>query len=896
MNFTAPEVVGANKLVPLLNNTTVSQVFLDNAASTKPFKAVSEFIAEIEPYYSNIHRGTGFDSAFCTERYEEARRIVGDFVGWDKELDVVVPVRNTTEGFNILANTIQFEPGDRIITTISEHHSNDLPWRGKAKVEYLPLCSSAGALLTELKKLLDTPGRVRVVSITGASNVTGYINPIHDIALIARQYKALVVVDGAQLIPHRSFEMLPHEDPRHIDFVVFSGHKMNCPFGVGAIVGRKDIFNAAPPYQSGGGTVYSVSLDRVMWAEAPDKQEAGTPNILGLLALAKAIKVVEAVEMDKIAAHEQHLTTLMFDGLSAIPGVEILGKDTNVKDRVGVATFTIPGMHHALIGAILSYEWGIAVRHGCFCAHPLIKHLLNVSPEVESHFEAEILEGRRSTVPGAVRASLGIHNTEADVARLVEAVGCIARQEWQGDYHQEISSGEFLPQNFEFNFDDLPSFTEPQKVVPISKKRAKKRSRQPAVAASMLLLFLASVSSLAWWSNRDKKPTSASAEPEIEPTIARKFVLSQLQPIESDRSFTGTTKATNSVTLTSRVQGEIQQLTVQEGDRVEAGQTIALIDVEDIQAQQSQDLADIAQSQVGVTVAENAATVARSQQLQSQAQLRQAQARLLETEAELADAQLDRQRMSSLKADGAVTQSELDEANTRLSIAKAKVNSTKAEIEEYRAKVSVAETQVEQARSQIEQAKTEVKQTEAKVAQTAANLNYGVVKAPFAGIVTTKHTDMGAIAGTGAPIVTIEGDRNLEFVAKLPVSLADRVQLGKEIDVYLNNLDAVKGEISQIVAAANPNTRNITVKIALKPNPQIISGMFGKIKLTTSDRTAVTIPQSSLVKQMGLVGVYQKTDNGIQFQSVTTGVEQDRYVEIVNGLAPDAKVVLNASN
>jgi len=150
MNFTAPKVVGANKLVPLLNNTTVSQVFLDNAASTKPFKAVSEFIAEVEPYYSNIHRGTGFDSAFCTDRYEEARKIVGDFVGWDEELDVVVPVRNTTEGFNILANTIQFEPGDRVITTIAEHHSNDLPWRDKAQVEYLPLCSSTDALLAEV--------------------------------------------------------------------------------------------------------------------------------------------------------------------------------------------------------------------------------------------------------------------------------------------------------------------------------------------------------------------------------------------------------------------------------------------------------------------------------------------------------------------------------------------------------------------------------------------------------------------------------------------------------------------------------------------------------------------------------------------------------------------------
>lgn len=264
MNFIAPSVIGATKVVPLLNQTSVSQVFLDNAASTKPFQAVSDFIAELSPYYSNIHRGTGFDSAFCSERYEEARRIVGNFVGWNSTLDVVIPVRNTTEGFNLLANTIQFEAGDRVITTASEHHSNDLPWRTQAKVDYLPVCDADEALLLSLVQLLESPGKVKVVSITGASNVTGKIHPIHDMAAIAHQYGALMIVDGAQLIPHRAFDMKPHGDPRHIDFVVFSGHKMNCPFGVGAVVGQRELFESAPPYQSGGGTVYSVSLDRVM--------------------------------------------------------------------------------------------------------------------------------------------------------------------------------------------------------------------------------------------------------------------------------------------------------------------------------------------------------------------------------------------------------------------------------------------------------------------------------------------------------------------------------------------------------------------------------------------------------------------------------------------------------
>ena len=890
-NFIAPEVIGATKLVPLSNNATVPQVFLDNAASTKPFKEVSEFIADIEPYYSNIHRGTGFDSAFCTKCYEEARQIVGDFVGWDEELDVVVPVRNTTEGFNLLASTIQFEPGDRVITTVSEHHSNDLPWRDKAFVDYLPIENSEDKLLTALRRLLNAPGRVRVVSITGASNVTGLINPIHEIATLAHQYQALVIVDGAQLIPHRSFQMKSHKDPRHIDFVVFSGHKMNCPFGVGAVVGKKEIFDDAPPYQSGGGTVYSVSLDRVMWAEAPEKQEAGTPNILGLLALAKAIKIVEAVGIEKIATHEQHLTTLMLEGLSAISGVEILGSNTTVSERVGVVTFTIAGLHHALVGAILSYEWGIAVRHGCFCAHPLIKNLLKVSAEVESHFEAEILEGKRNNVPGAVRASLGIHNTDGDVARLIKAVSQIAEGKWQGKYEQEIESGEFLPQNFQFDFQKLPSLVK----MKVSQSKQPK-FYQPTIIASLLLLSFASLGTSTWWLNRSKKPQASAANTPVESRVSdRDFVSSQLQPIVSDRIFTGTTQAVNSVTLTSRVPGEIQQLNVTEGERVEAGQTIALIDVKDIQAQQDREQASIAQSEAAVDVAKQAETVSRSQRLKAQAQLRQAQAGLVETEAELADARLHQQRMSTLKEDGVISQSQLDEANTSLAVAKAKMNNTQAEIEASEALVAETNSQIEQARSQVEQAQTEVKQAEAKVAQTTANLNYGVVKAPFSGVITSKHTDLGAIAGMGSPIVTIEGDRQLEFVVELPVSLRNRVSPGKTMTVDLDKLEAIRGRVAQIITAADPNTRNVTLKIALESHRGVISGMFGRIKLATSDRTALLVPKSALVKQMGLVGVYQKTKTGVKFQTVTTGVEQGRDIEIVSGLTPKTKVVLNAN-
>lgn len=454
-----PPVVGVSKKVPLLDGRQVPQIFLDNAASTKPFQEVSEFLETIQPYYSNIHRGTGFDSMFCTERYESARRIVGEFVGYNPDMDVVIPVRNTTEGMNLLANIIPFAPGDRVLITLSEHHSNDLPWRRKAIVEHLPIDSDGLLDLDVLEaRLIAAQGKVRVVSVTGASNLLGTVLPIHDIAEIAHRYNALIVVDGAQLVPHRQVEMRSHLDPGHIDFLVFSGHKMNCPYGVGVVIGKKEVFDEATPYQPGGGTVHLVAVDDVIWAEVPERYEGGTPNILGLLALAQTIRVLESIGMSAIEAHEQALTTQMVAGLSRIPGVTILGDSSINANRVGVVSFVVAGVDHALVAAILSYEWGIAVRNGCFCAHPLIRHSLAITPEQEEQMVADIYQDDWRNIPGAVRASLGIHTTQQDIMTLIEAVSCIARQQWQGVYQQDRSTGEFSPQGFKFDFSTLPDF------------------------------------------------------------------------------------------------------------------------------------------------------------------------------------------------------------------------------------------------------------------------------------------------------------------------------------------------------------------------------------------------------------------------------------------------------
>ena len=456
-----PEVLGARHEVPLLDGSRIESAFFDNAASTKPFAEVSEFIREVEPYYSNIHRGTGFDSMYCTHLYEEARDRILSFVGAEADSHLVIPVRNTTEGLNLLAMTMNLDPEkDGVLSSIIEHHSNDLPWRGKARVEHIPANREGDLDLDWLEnRLKHHDGAVKLIAVTGASNVLGNVTPIHDIAKIAHANGAKIAVDGAQLTPHRKVNLCEADDPCHIDYLVFSAHKMNSPYGEGAVVGDFQHFADAAPYLQGGGTVYSVGLDHVIWADPPDKQEAGTPNILGMLALAKAIEIMERVGMEAIEAHEAKLTKHLLEGMREIPQVGIFGKadPDDLKDRLGVVTFTVAGMHHAKVAAILSYEGGISVRNGCFCAHPLIKYMLNVTPEQEAAFEEAIHRGDRSDVPGATRVSIGIHNTIQEVDRFLVLLRKIVAGEYKGHYDLDPPSGEFFPKGYRFDFKDLPS-------------------------------------------------------------------------------------------------------------------------------------------------------------------------------------------------------------------------------------------------------------------------------------------------------------------------------------------------------------------------------------------------------------------------------------------------------
>jgi selenocysteine lyase/cysteine desulfurase len=237
--------------------------------------------------------------------------------------------------------------------------------------------------------------------------------------------------------------MLADDDPGHIDFLALSAHKMYAPFGTGALIGPTWFFSAGEPDTVGGGVVEVVTLDRAIWNQPPHKEEAGSPNVIGGIALGAAIAVLRSVGMEAIARHEEELLRYAYAKLKAIKGISLYGPTENLAEKVGVITFNVDGLHHALTAAILSVEGGIGVRNGCFCAHPYVKELLHVSPDDDHRLTEEVLSGNKSNMPGMVRASFGCYSTTEDVDALVEMLARIVRGDYRGTYVQDRASGAF---------------------------------------------------------------------------------------------------------------------------------------------------------------------------------------------------------------------------------------------------------------------------------------------------------------------------------------------------------------------------------------------------------------------------------------------------------------------
>jgi cysteine desulfurase/selenocysteine lyase len=447
------DIVGIGTPVPLLDGSLRPYVYLDNAASTPAFGSVMRCVEQFLPWYSGVHRGTGFKSLLATEVFDAAHDAVARFVGADPDSDTVIFTKNTTESVNKLSNRFRFASGDVVITSMLEHHSNDLPWRKHATVVHCGITRDGRLDIDALKKALTTyKGKVKLVAVTGASNITGYCAPVHEIAAWTHAAGARLFVDAAQLAPHRPIAMGREGDPGRIDFVAFSAHKMYAPFGTGALVGPARFFDEGDPDMVGGGVVDVVTLDHAVWNHPPHKEEAGSPNVIGGVALAEAIAVLQSAGMDTVAAHENALLRYAYDRMKTIPDVTLYGTLDTMTDKVGVIAFNVQGMHHALVAAILGTEGGIGVRNGCFCAHPYVKELLGVSREEDRILMAEVIGGNKSRMPGMVRASLGCYNNEEDVDALVEMLGRIVRHDYRGRYLQNRATGSFQAEGFRPDF------------------------------------------------------------------------------------------------------------------------------------------------------------------------------------------------------------------------------------------------------------------------------------------------------------------------------------------------------------------------------------------------------------------------------------------------------------
>lgn len=456
----ANAVVGVDMQVPVRSGGTQRYRYLDNGASTPMLKCVADVVNDATRWYSSVHRGSGFKSQLSTHAYEEARRVIERFVGAEDHGNVVILCRNTTEALNILAHRLGLQPDDVVITTVMEHHSDLLPWRARARVVHIGADNDGRINFVELEQKLHEHGdKVRLVALSGASNVTGVIPPLKELARLVHRHGAHFAVDAAQLAPHRKIEMGPTGGDESIDFLTISGHKMYAPLGAGALVARKDAFREDAPLLRGGGSVSHVSLEGETWSATPDRDEAGSPNVIGAVAFGAAAAALMHIGFDRIVEHERILTEQTLRGLNSIEGLTVYGpKDLPVgADKLGVITFNLANEPFAKVGAILSAEHAIGVRGGRFCAQPYLEHLLGLSADDVADVRRRMLAGDPHNLPGMVRVSFGLYNTPDDVEALLKGVAAIAAGNY-GAYEVDDSNGDYIPTGFKPDMSEYFSY------------------------------------------------------------------------------------------------------------------------------------------------------------------------------------------------------------------------------------------------------------------------------------------------------------------------------------------------------------------------------------------------------------------------------------------------------
>jgi cysteine desulfurase / selenocysteine lyase len=395
-----------------------SITYLDHGASTHPPRAVLDIYRDfLEHYYANIHRGNHYLSQKASTLYDNVSEVVMEFVGADAAKSGVIFTANTTTVLDIAAYLMQETPGATLVSNM-EHHSNDLPHRRRGDVHRIEILEDGTLDYDDLEQKLRAHA-IKLVAVTGGSNVTGYLPDIHRIARLAHANGARILVDAAQLLAHKAIDMRGSGDDDSIDFLAAAGHKAYAPFGAAFLVAPLDAINNAPPYIPGGGTVKFVTDNDLVWADGVDRHTGGTPNIAGVIALGAVLRWLSEIGLDWVRAHELELLEYAETRLRAIPGVQMLG-NVPIERKLGVMSFNIDGLHHDSASRILNENYGVATRNGCFCAHPYLTRLLGCT-DAEA-VRSKVAAGEAADLPGAVRATIGIYNNQDDVDKLIGAV------------------------------------------------------------------------------------------------------------------------------------------------------------------------------------------------------------------------------------------------------------------------------------------------------------------------------------------------------------------------------------------------------------------------------------------------------------------------------------------
>ncbi|MET8979730.1 aminotransferase class V-fold PLP-dependent enzyme [Streptomyces sp. NPDC004539] len=422
-------VLGRDVTVPLVTGGEVTYAALDYAASAPALQRVWDDVAAYAPYYGSVHRGAGYLSQLSTDLFEAARKTVAEFLDC-REDDELVFTRSTTDSLNLLARTVPANCQVYVFET--EHHASLLPWQ-HTDVTYLDAPRTPEEAVATLGRALserDTTAPA-LFCVTGASNVTGELWPIRELAATAHAHGARIVLDAAQLAPHHPVSVRDLD----VDWVAFSGHKLYAPFGAGVLAGRTDWLHAAEPYLAGGGASRKVSRAadgsvEVEWHENAARHEAGSPNVIGAYAIASACKALTEEGFGNLVARERHLIAKVREGLADVPQVRVLSLFGDDAPRVGVLSFVVDGWNSSHFAAALSAEYGIGVRDGLFCAHPLVNHLLGATA-------TEAGECGEAASLNAIRVSFGAGTPDEHVDRFVTAVRELVTQGAKLTYRTE---------------------------------------------------------------------------------------------------------------------------------------------------------------------------------------------------------------------------------------------------------------------------------------------------------------------------------------------------------------------------------------------------------------------------------------------------------------------------